>query len=139
MRKWTKAAVPCKRTEKHPSLTTTSSSKRGRHHVLPPRKKQFAWMGPSKEGLTNKTVTRECKDAKEHSIRYYIFNTHRNVTAVGMVVHGERDVQLTSPLTEVMDDIIYNGTGHFEPIKFFGATLYLHDKKHKPIKNDRNK
>lgn len=100
------------------------------------RTEQFAWMMPSKGGV-NKTIgTKERKYAKEHSIRYYVFNVHAKVAGIGIIVYRGRDVKMTSWLSKVADDVVRKETGDFAPIMFYPSTFYLHDENQKPIKND---
>ena len=99
------------------------------------RTEQFAWLTPLK-GSVNKTAgTKERKYAKEHSIRYYVFNVHAKVAGIGIVVYGGRDVKMPSWLSKVADDVVRKETGDFGPM-FYPSTFYLHDENQKTVKND---
>ena len=99
--------------------------------------KNFGWMTPSKGAVNTVTRTKGQKYAREHSIRYYVFNMHEEANTVGIVIYGERDFFLTSWLSKVGDDVIRKQTGDFDPIPFFEGTFFLHDVDGNPVKNDR--
>lgn len=113
----------------------------GGHHTtaknVVSKTKQFAWIVPSKGAASILARPKEQKYAREHSIRYYIFNMHEEANSVGILLYGERDFQLTSWLSKVGDDVIRKKTGDFDPIPFFDATFSLHNNEQKPIQNDR--
>lgn len=120
-----------KATDKIPAASNVTAGK----GTASTRNKEFTWITPSKGGVSKVAVT---KYAREHSIRYYIFNMHEDANAIGIVVYGERDVKLTSWLSKVTDDVIRKETGDFDPIPSFNGTFYLHDEEHNIVKNDRN-
>ena len=72
----------------------------------------FAWMKPSKGAVSTVMRTEGRKAAKEHSIRYYIFNAHEDAHSVGVFVHGERDPRMSSYMQKVVDDVIRRKTGY---------------------------
>ena len=101
--------------------------------------KQFSWIIVSKgAGASKATGTKGKKYATEHSIRYYVFNMHKDVSAVGIVVYGERNPKLTSWLSKILDDCVRQETSDFDPLPFHNGTFQLHHEDGTPVLNDRN-
>jgi hypothetical protein len=93
---------------------------------------------PSQGGSTQAKKKKELKYAKEHSIRYFIFNINEDANAVGVLLYGERDLHLSSWMSKIVDNVVRQETGDFEPIPFFNGTFFLHDNQGKVVKHDRD-
>ena len=127
-----KAGGAGKGTEKSPAATTPTTAKES-----PTKKKHFGWIIPSKGGVTNGTGAKGRKYAKEHSIRYYVFNLDEEANAIGIVIYGERDPTLTLWLSKLADNAIHQETGDFGAIPFFDGTFFLHNEQGNVVQNDR--
>lgn len=147
--KSTKGAA-AKAAEKKPTAVvgtpTKNVSKKQENTQVPqassitPKKKTPSRIKPSKGAvsLTSGKKGGQQINSKEHTVKYYVFNENEAAHAVGVVVHGGRNLIHSSWLSRVVDNIVRKGTDDFDPIPFFDGTFYLFDEDAEIMKNDRN-
>lgn len=84
-------------------------------------------ISPSKNATAIVGANAKAKSTKQSGITWFVFNKHKDAYAIGVVIHADRTINVSSWLSRVADNIVRRGEKDFDPIPFFDGTFFLVD------------